>query len=343
MVGQPAIRNRSKSGEGTKALTDTQSETLDAVLDQAAQWYARMDCGTGDQAEFEAWRDADPRHAAAFARMLGAAEQVNVVKPLLRQSDIAVRSRNTVSMSRRAWIKTAVAACALLVFGGAGYVLIGGGGRVSAMTAVGDQATRTLPDGGQLHINTDSKVQWRFNDRYRDVWLQRGEIALTIPNDTRPLRLHSAGQVVEVNAGKINVRLRNGALDLLVLEGKAKVSGHAAGGGAPVAQTVVSEGHAVLADDNNAHLRPMTADDIEFVSAWQKGQVYFNGETLGAAVEEYNRYLPYKIAIGDPSLQGIRLGGRFSSRDPKIFLASLHDAFAISANRTSDGSVVLTR
>lgn len=322
-------------------MTDLSSETVDAVLEQAAQWHARMDCGTGDQVEFEAWRNADPRHAAAFARLFGTAQQVHVLKPLLKRSVVSGMGGRKGLLSRRNLFSGAIAASAVLAIGGSAY-LISGGGRVSAMTPVGGQALRVLPDGGTLHINTDSKVQWRFSGHRRDVWLQKGEIALTVQADPRPLYLHGGGQIAEASGGIFNARIRNGALDLLVLEGGATLIGEKAIG-AKGDLVSVPKGHAVLADGAHTRLRGMTPDDIQFVSAWQKGEVFFNGETLSAAVEEYNRYLPYKIAIGDPSLQGVRLGGRFNSRDPELFLSSLHASFAISATRTSDGSVVLTR
>jgi transmembrane sensor len=40
------------------------------LIDQAALWYARLDSGEASLSEFEAWRDADPRHAVAFARVI---------------------------------------------------------------------------------------------------------------------------------------------------------------------------------------------------------------------------------------------------------------------------------
>jgi len=98
-----------------------------------------------------------------------------------------------------------------------------------------------------------------------------------------------------------------------------------------------------MAAPSGLRARALSAADIQFVSAWQNGEVFFNGETLSAVVEEYNRYLTKKITIGDPGLQGIRLGGRFSNRGPAPFLSSLHDGFGINAIRAEDGSIVLTR
>lgn len=315
-------------------MTKETELTLDDRLSEAARWHARMDCGTGNLAEFEAWRAADPRNAAAFARMFGAAAAVARVKPGLRHL-----SRTAgIAPSRRRLIQTAVASMGAICLGGGGFALMRGA-RVSASTGVGGFERVPLKGGGQMDINTDSRVEWRFDTGQRTVWLQKGEIALTIPTSPLPVCLYGGGQRVVFESGRINARLRDGTLDLLVLDGAARVRRSTSQGSA----VTVRAGEAVLAGDASTRTRVMTNTDIQFVSAWQQGQVYFNGETLGAAVEEYNRYLPRRIAIGDPSIQGIRLGGRFNSHDPADFLASLHDAFGINAVHTTEGGVVLVR
>ncbi len=313
-------------------MTTHSEPTLDDRLAEAADWHARMDCGTGDLTDFEAWRSADPRNAAAFARMLGAAAEISRLKPALRQ-----RSRSAAT-DRRRFIQAAVASAGALCLGGGAFAILRGN-RVSASTGIGDYQRVVLAGGGQLDINTDTSVQWRMDDGERTVWLKKGEIALSVPPSSIPMCLYAGGQRVVFDGGSVNARLRNGALDLLVLDGAARVRPSTSTGDA----VTVRAGEAVLAGDTIARTRVMSANDIEFVSAWQQRQVYFNGETLGAAVEEYNRYLPKKISIGDPSIQGIRLGGRFNTHDPADFLASLHDGFAINAIRTADGSIVLTR
>ena len=306
---------------------------VDALMEEAARWHARLDCGTADLGEFERWRNADPRHAAAFTRILGLLGQIDVLKPALR-AKLAPVTR------RAAWQMVAASAVATIL-GGASFLLLSGG-RVSAETPVGGSLERVLDDGSRLRLNTDSKVQWLTDDQRRRVWLDRGEIALTVHEGSVPFVLESAGQVVIVRKGRINARIRNGTLDLLVLEGGADIRGDSNlekhGQGTPV-----TAGQAVLATKAQFRVRAMTPDDIQFVSAWQNGEVYFNGETLSAAVDEYNRYLRHKILVGDPSLQGVRLGGRFDNRNPDAFLRSLHDAFSINAIYAPDGSVILTR
>ena len=313
-------------------MTSKTELSVDDRLAEAAEWHADMECGTGDQAAFEAWRDSDPRNAAAFARMLGLAAEVSRVKPglgYLLQS----------GPDRRMFIQAAVASIGAVALGLGTFALMRGG-RASAHTNVGELRQVGLPDGGHLSVNTDSQVEWKFDSKQRAIWLKKGEIALSMPADPRPMCLYAGNKLVLFDGGKVNARLRDGALDLLVLQGAVRVREAASSAGGAV---TVQQGEAVLAGSTVSRTRAMTPADIQFVSAWQSGQVYFNGVTLGAAIEEYNRYLTQKISIGDPSIQGIRLGGRFNSHDPADFLASLHDGFGIVATHTADGAVVLTK
>ena len=325
-------------------MTTENAKRLDVLMSEAAAWYARMDCGTADQADFELWRDADPRHAAAFARLVGTSERVRQVKVPVRRSLEAAANSN-LSTSRRGFMAAALGALGVVtVVCGATYMLISC--QVSANTAVGDHEIRRLPDGGQLDLNTNTKVRWRFDRNERSVWLDQGEVALDIPTDRRPLCLFAAGKRILVTAGKLNARLRGDAVDLLMLQGTCVVTDQmpfVSLAGAPTKPVKVGAGQAVLADGSNARVRTMAPTDIQFVSSWQSGELVFNGETLGAAIEEYNRYLLRKISIGDPSLQGIKLGGRFNSRDPAEFLSALHSAFNVTVARADDGSVILTR
>lgn len=46
-----------------------QEQVGTGLSDEAIQWLIALDCGSADTEAFEAWRSADPRHAAAFAQV----------------------------------------------------------------------------------------------------------------------------------------------------------------------------------------------------------------------------------------------------------------------------------
>lgn len=304
-------------------------------METAARWHAQLESGTADQSAFETWRDADPRHAAAFARIAGVADQFDRARPYV---DVEPTSRR-----QRPPMRLAVGVAAGLFIGGVmafAYVNISGAHKLS--TTIGAEKTVILPDGTNLVLNTDTEVSWKFDRDHRSLWIQRGEIAVTVHPDGRPLSIYGGKGEVQLSQGKVNARLRNKTIDLAVLDGKAR-----AVQADPVTHVVsdvwVPTGQGVLIAPEDLHVRSLSGDDLQFISGWQNGELVLNGQTLATVVQEYNRYLTHPIAVADPSLEGVRLGGRFSTHDPDRFLKALEEGFDIRAVRADDGAITLSK
>ena len=306
----------------------------DDIAAEAALWYARLDSGSADRGAFEAWRDQSPRHAAAFARIAATDLALDRVGGLELADDPDLRP--AWRLTRRDLITVAAATLVSLVAGGFWFA---SARRASASTPVGGRKTVTLRDGGKIELNTDTKVSWKFDGSRRRIWLERGEANLFVPSDRRPCSITAADTTVVLSGGNLDARLRNRAVTISVLKGDCAVSSvHAAG-----AVTRVAENEAAISGAGVTRVHPLTDDDVQAISAWQKDELVFSGDTLGAAVDEYNRYLTNKLKIADPAIAGIRLGGRFKTTDPEAFLAALQSSFGVQVNRDSDGTVVLSQ
>jgi transmembrane sensor len=311
------------------------------IMEAAALWFARLDSGSADIEAFEVWRDADPSHAAAFARIAGTGFQLDRLNKLTPAS--VTRSVENPVNRRKAL---------MFAGGGLGMAAVGatavslGTARASASTAVGGSRTLVLPDGGKISLNTDSKASWKFDNERRRIWLERGEIALIVADDARPCFLYGGDTEIKVGQGDLNARLRGKSLDLTVVKGSCAISAplRAAATGSENTNTLtVNAGQAVLAKISDLHVRSLDAQDMQFISGWRRGELVFSGQTLGVAVAEYNRYLPHKIVILDPGLENIRLGGRFNTSEPTDFLASLQSGFGIHVTKDGAGVVMLSK
>jgi transmembrane sensor len=319
-------------------VTDALDKDLDEILEAAAAWHVRLDLGTADQVAFVAWRDADPRHAAAFARMEGTDGAVKRGKDRI-PGEVDEFEINTPQVNRRQWLSGALGAVAAGVIGLGGFAAFVTH-RARAETPVGGKAEKALPDGGSLTINTDSRASWRFDRRVREIWLERGEIALSMPVEGRTWRIHADGHIISGQGGKLNIRLRGKGVEVTLLDGPAVV----VAGDEVRAYGVMSvaAGQSVMAVDGGAPVKTLSADDIHRVIAWQSDEMLFTGQTLTTVVDEYNRYLTRKIVILDPALASLRLGGRFNVHDTTAFLAALKTSFGINA-RVSDTAIELSR
>lgn len=308
------------------------------LKDQAIEWLVALDCGTADERAFAAWRDTDPRHAAAFAQV--AATWRRTADPrlsvLLDQPAEAAPEPEAEPVPPQTWSRRAVAggAAALLGVGGAG-ALLAWPRRALAETAVGERRTVRLPDGSQAMLNTDSRVAWRFGDE-REFWIERGEAALLVQEADKPFRVYSDPIDARLSGGRFDMRLTEQGGQLLVLAGRA-----AAVYRGTLAETVRA-GSALTVDEGAARVAAFSPDAVAAATAWQNGRIRFNGMPLDRAVAEFNRYLVDKIVLDQPDLAATRLGGEFRIDDPDSFLLALRDGFGIG-NRRQGGRILLFR
>ena len=314
-------------GDDGKAGAELSGEAID--------WLVALDCGTADEQAFDAWRNADPRHAAAFAQV--AATWRRTADPRLsalldRPADTSppVSEPEIVPprmVSRRAVAGGAVAA--VLGLGSAGAFLAWPR-RAYAATAVGERQTIPLPDGSHAMLNTDTRVAWHFGET-REFWVERGEAALLVRRAEQPFRLHSDPIDARLSEGKFSLRLDPTGGQLLVLAGSAGTR----------AETILA-GNSLTVSDGSTRIAALSPDAIATATAWQNGKIVFNGMTLDRAITEFNRYLPDKIVLQQGDLASTRLGGEFLIDDPDTFLLGLQESFDIG-HRKQGNQILLFR
>ena len=300
------------------------------LTDEAAAWLAALDAGSADVAAFEAWREADIRHAAAFVEVAGTwrdMDALRIANGEMRRGSVAepiVSERP----GRRHILRAAASVAVVAVVGG-GFAYRAAA-RATATTAVGQRKTVAAAPGLSLDLNTDTLVSWKDGTPAR-VWLERGEIAVRLAASHR-LELLTPGGGFRLEPGVYNARLRGAGCELAILAGGGTFEGTARRIGA---------GNVALANAGQLALRD--APDLGPISAWQHGTLVLNGQSLDYALAEMNRYLPEKIVIGDPDLSRLRLGGTFATTNPAEFLQALRTSFGVRATTSANGGIILTR
>lgn len=307
--------------------TKSKSDVIDELaLAEASAWLARQDSAhVGDEAAFKEWLAASPAHRRAFERVNDVWELIpGAVVPDHRPK--AERQRHA---SRRPRLLVSACAALLLLAMGFAWMLLPVDHvhqRVYA-TAIGVQKTVVLPDNTRVTLNTDTQIVVDYYRDERHVWLKRGEALFHVKNNAaRPFILRTGdSQIVDLGT-VFNVRHYTHRVVVTLLEGKVWVGARSASPGGEPYQTVLAPGErlAISADGTQVLDRP----DIKNITAWKRGQVDFNDNTLAQAVAEINRYNSIHIRIADPALASLRVSGVFSAQDPVQFasaVASLHD------------------
>lgn len=309
-----------------------------AVDDIAADWAVRRDAGVlsaAEEAELDGWLAADPRNAGALLRaeaMLAyslracgapAADTVDAA------NDVGEDDRGP-RLSRRAWFGGAGASALAASFG---FLLFGRSGATEIETAVGEVRRVPLADGSVAAVNTASRVSIAMSDTARTVAVADGEAFFEVARDpARPFVVEVGAVRVRAVGTAFSVRRRAGGADVLVTHGVVEtwVEGRegtrmrlAAGTRSFVAENAV--GPAAIA----------APQDIERSLAWRSGELILDGETLGYAVAEFNRYNDVHIELGDPALAREPFVGYFKINDPKTFAEA---AASLTGARIEEGS-----
>ncbi len=343
--------------------------TDDPIELAAAEWLVRHDRGLtpAEEAEFEAWRRADPRHAALYQALAGSWDAMSDARhaPSLlagqaereaaRQTDAAAPRR------RRAW-RTAIGLAAAAVLAFASLV----GYReyrarpfdATLATQVGGVERLELPDGSTITLNTDSAVAVQVDRGTRSVTLQRGEAHFTVAKDpNRPFIVSANGVDVRAVGTAFSVRLRAEVVDVLVTEGKVSVAppdaapattpASAPANLMPVAAPatyLVTAGHRT-----SVSLKPAAAPapvievpaaTVRQALAWQERRLDFEDASLADIVAEMNRYSWRHMVIDDPVLAAKRFGGSFPSGDVNTLVRQLQRNFNVTVEQR-DGELVL--
>jgi transmembrane sensor len=310
------------------------------LADEAAMWLAQHDLGTADELAFERWRGQSSQHALAFARAWAAWEATGRLRFEEHHDALASPEPEGVPglhFSRRTVLRTAAASGAIAILG-SGVWSTRAFAWTEARTALGESKRVPLPDGSIATLNTDSVIAWRFNHWERRIRLNQGEVALAVRSGPARFSLQHSQISADLSAGNFNARLDDGDFAVLVFSGSARLRSSVEPG-----EIVATEQHELIVGNQSARVQDAPHAKLQRAAAWRTGELVFNDDTLASAVRDYNRYLSVKIVIIDPRIANIRVGGRFVSRDPAMFLKALKTTLEVNVLSSPEGYLLSGR
>ena len=340
-------------------MTSTPFDSSDAQrIDQdAANWIARHYAGlsTAERSEFDAWRAADPRHAAIFAELehtWRTLDRVRVPSRAIGHIDAdALASRR----SRGGWrFMTTLAAAAMLLVGAVWWRATPTEPTAYARivtTAVGELKNIGLPDGSKVLLNTDTQIEVAYSLAERRVRLVRGEAHFSVAkNPARPFYVEAKEVAVRAVGTAFNVRLRANSVEVLVTEGRVRIDDSLRGESliAETANQPTIDDVPVLQQGQRAVFAPpvepggmrqavppavVPAAEVSRVLAWQDRGLEFGAAPLSEIVAEFNRYNRIQLIVAEPELAAQRFGGSFHVDQPETFVRLLETRFGVRAER----------
>ncbi len=244
-------------------------------------------------------------------------------------------------------------------------------------TAVGQQKELTLADGSHIQLNTNSQVEVRYDEQYRNIQLLQGEVHFDVAKDsTRPFRVYAGARRVQAVGTAFSVHIKEKDVNILVTEGRVALASLGAlpplttkhseslepveqGGldrythseskalgtlseGESVTINIAEAADVVAKSGLDADVEQVSQDELSRRQSWRDGLLVFSGEPLDEVIYEISRYTTVSIEIADPALRDIQIGGRFKVGDIDHLFKALEANFGIEVDRLSYTQARLT-
>ncbi len=322
--------------------------TLTEAEREASGWIVRIKAHDATDAEreaFQAWRNADPANAQAYAKMERTWGLVASMQHLKGSAAANDAERRSPSWRAPAF---AIAASALLAIGAFAW-FTQPPPTITAQhieTAPGELRTITLTDGSTIQLSGGADVSLAVTRNERRVELTSGYALFDVAHDPeRPFIVHTPrGDIRDLGTSFV-IRVSDAEVRTTVLHGR--VSGAAEQRGVFSAlsprQTVTAEANQeILLDDHGAQVVPIAADSIPRRLAWQQHMLAFDNEPLSEAIADVSRQTGWTFELAEPDLANVRVGG-YVAADPEAFIALITESLHLDARRDGDRRVIFSR
>ena len=310
---------------------------------EAAAWVALLHSGSRDakvDAGLKSWIAADPLHAKVW----------EVTTDVWNETEGGARR---IPLRQVAWnrrprhvfhaMAASVVALSLLAAGGWVYRYFS---PPSVSTGVGEQRTLNLEDGTRVELNTNTRIEVKFDSKTRSVVLRSGEAYFQVAHESRPFEVIAGDRTVYALGTAFLVRRDQSADDALtvtLIEGRVAVSPRTVTNDE---EGEVSAGTVVLSAgerfNSHRHTKPaVDAPSIDKATGWMRGQLIFDHTRLGDAAAEFSRYDRIKVTVASPDAAQIPVSGIFRIGDSRSFAHAVADTYNLKVTENGD-ELVLT-
>ena len=308
-------------------------------LAEAAVWVARLHSGETDRAAMtgvKQWLKAHPINARALELCTEIWEES---ANLRRITPFATQTPAPPRRYRRFAIAAAVA---VVVISGA---LLWVAPRAPVSTEVGEQRLVALKDGTHVFLNTDTRLDIKYDANVRLVELKSGEALFDVAKKpTWPFVVVAGDRRIRALGTSFVVRRDETQTAVTLVEGTVTVSSVASRpiatspSDTPVTPQVftLAPGQRLTFRAGQAHL---DTTPVDRAVAWRRGEIIFDDTPLSAAVSELNRYSKDKLVV-EPEAQATLVTGLFQTGDSMSFARAVADSFGLSVKERSDEIII---
>lgn len=325
---------------------DPPRRTEAEIGEEARAWFVRLlrQPAAAERARFEAWRNADPAHDAAFRRIEAAwkASGKPGERAAAREADklaVYLDAMDRAKAQRKTGRRLGAASIALALLLGAGLWLerpnLLQDLAADHVTPRGERRTVTLADGSTALLDADSALAEDHDGGERRVRLIRGGAFFDVLASGTPFVVEAADGEVRVLGTRFDVRLLGEGGVVTLEHGSVAVeAGQETRGGA-----ILEPGQQVRFD--GAGVGTVEEVDLGDALAWRGGRLVFYRARLADVVREVERYRAGRVVIVGSALAGERVTGSFPLADTDAALRSLQASVGFRMNSVAGRLVVI--
>jgi transmembrane sensor len=315
---------------------------------QASEWLARLDRLDRSPevvVEFNRWKGADARHAAAYARLAAAWQALDRVQALQPATNVTARNDYLVggrrSMPNRRVAVGFAAAASVTIAAVVLWILRASPSTEVYATTKGGFQVVVLKDRSVVELNTDTRLRVELGPTMRKIQLIQGEANFEVAHDAARPFVVSTGQTAVLAVGtRFNVRKLDDAVEVTVEEGRVMVGApdvlELAKGMSPLASPLLVAGQTAVADTGGLTVKTLPENAISRKLGWQNRMLAFDGDRLSDVVAQFNRYNDRQLVIVEPGVAELKIGGFFKPTNLDAFVSVLESDFGVRVKM--DGS-----
>ncbi|WP_447728870.1 FecR family protein [Sphingomonas koreensis] len=326
--------------------------------EQAAEWCWRIaDRALTDQeqAQFDAWIRADPRHQQVFDEMVAVWKGTDTIAEMPGFLSLRARALTTMETARdrdeassyggSRWFRAFAAAAALILTVFGSFWFFADGADVYD-TGIGERRVVRLEDGSRISLDASSRVVVSYSDDRRALTLERGRAKFDVAKEPlRPFTVTAGNQAVVATGTAFSVELLRGQMRVLLYEGQVAVVAQPSVGRAAVTKAAKQVERAATSEQllpGQELISSLSSGAVRVVPAkmdrslsWEDGRLDFVDEPLARAVERINRYTDTPIVVGDAAAGRLLVNGVFDAGDTQSFVRGMTALFPLSAKYES--------
>jgi transmembrane sensor len=205
----------------------------------------------------------------------------------------------------------------------------------SICVPVGDHKLIELEDSSRIDLNSGACLVTEFSAQKRLITLVSGEAIFQVAHDpSRPFVVATGPIQITALGTRFDAFRKGLSTRVAVIEGAVRISSRdTAWRGSAKPLTVLQE--IDVPDDiaQPAVRKQITSRDFERITAWTRGNIELDHQTLREALDEFSRYRYFQFEIRDPNIGELRFSGVFHTTNVGSFLKTLPKCIHIESDK----------